>query len=84
MSRDSTFIPFRQPEAIDDPLTEVAREGAQRKYGPGPDFGGRLASGSGAGSPQPSHSPSLAPTGLLVSASHRLRGKVLLIAAAFV
>ena len=30
MSRDSTVIPFRQPEAIDDPLTEVAREGARR------------------------------------------------------
>jgi hypothetical protein len=30
MSRDTTVIPFRQPEAIDDPLTEVAREGAQR------------------------------------------------------
>ena len=29
MSRDSTVIPFRQPEAIDDPLTEVAREGAR-------------------------------------------------------
>jgi hypothetical protein len=28
MSRDITVIPFRQPEAIDDPLTEVAREGA--------------------------------------------------------
>ena len=30
MSRNSTVIPFRQPEAIDDPLTEVAREGARR------------------------------------------------------
>jgi putative transposase len=30
MSRDSTVIPFRQPEALDDPLTEVAREGARR------------------------------------------------------
>src|SRR4029077_15112946 len=30
MSRDSTVIPFRQPETIDDPLTEVAREGARR------------------------------------------------------
>ena len=30
MSRDSTVIPFRQPEAIDDPLTEAAREGARR------------------------------------------------------
>jgi hypothetical protein len=29
MSRDSTVIPDRQPEAIDDPLTEVAREGAR-------------------------------------------------------
>jgi putative transposase len=25
-----SLIPFRQPEAIDDPLTEVAREGARR------------------------------------------------------
>ena len=30
MSRDTTVIPFRQPEAIDDPLTDVAREGARR------------------------------------------------------
>jgi Transposase len=30
MSRDTTVLPFRQPEAIDDPLTEVAREGARR------------------------------------------------------
>jgi putative transposase len=30
MLRDSTVIPFRQPEAIDDPLSEVAREGARR------------------------------------------------------
>src|ERR1700758_1014239 len=30
MSRDTTVVPFRQPEAIDDPLTEVAREGARR------------------------------------------------------
>ena len=28
MSRDSTVLPFRQPEAIDDPLSELAREGA--------------------------------------------------------
>ena len=25
MSRDSTVIPFRQPDAIDDPLTELAQ-----------------------------------------------------------
>ena len=30
MSRDITVIPFRQPEATDDHLTEVAREGARR------------------------------------------------------
>ena len=30
MSRDSTVIPFRQPDVIDDPLTELAREGARR------------------------------------------------------
>jgi hypothetical protein len=30
MSRDTTVIPFRLPEAIDDPVTEVAREGARR------------------------------------------------------
>jgi len=30
MSKDSTVIPFRQPEAIDDPLSELAREGARR------------------------------------------------------
>ena len=30
MSRDSTVVRLRQPDAIDDPLTEVAREGARR------------------------------------------------------
>ena len=30
MPRDTTVIAFRQAEAIDDPLTEVAREGARR------------------------------------------------------
>ena len=30
MSKDTTVIPFRQPDAIDDPLTELAREGARR------------------------------------------------------
>ena len=30
MSRDSTIIPFRQPDTIDDRLTELAREGARR------------------------------------------------------
>src|SRR6186713_2805261 len=30
MSRDTTVIRLRQPDAIDDPLTEVAREGARR------------------------------------------------------
>ena len=30
MSRDITVIPFRQPDAVDDPLSEVAREGARR------------------------------------------------------
>ncbi len=30
MSRDTTVIPFRQPETIDDPLTDIAREGARR------------------------------------------------------
>ena len=30
MSNDSTVIPFRQPDTIDDPLTEQAREGARR------------------------------------------------------
>ena len=30
MSRDTTVIAFRQPEAIDDPLSEIAREGARR------------------------------------------------------
>jgi hypothetical protein len=29
-SRDATVIPFRRPEAIDDPLSELAREGARR------------------------------------------------------
>jgi transposase-like protein len=30
MSRDTTVIAFRQPDAIDDPLTELVREGARR------------------------------------------------------
>ena len=30
MSIDSTVIAFRQPDAIYDPLTELAREGARR------------------------------------------------------
>jgi hypothetical protein len=30
MPRDTTVIAFRQPEAINDPLTEIAREGARR------------------------------------------------------
>jgi putative transposase len=30
MSRDTIVIPFRQPEAIDDPLSKLAREGACR------------------------------------------------------
>ena len=30
MSRDSTVIPFRQPDVFDDPLTDLAREGARR------------------------------------------------------
>jgi hypothetical protein len=30
MTRDTIVIPFRQPDAIDDPLTEIAREGARR------------------------------------------------------
>ena len=30
MSRDTTVIRLRQPDAIDDPLTEIAREGARR------------------------------------------------------
>jgi putative transposase len=29
MSRDATVIAFRQPDAIDDPLTELARERAR-------------------------------------------------------
>ena len=30
MSRDSNVLRFRQPEVVDDPLTELAREGARR------------------------------------------------------
>src|SRR5665213_96214 len=30
MSRDSTVIRLRQPDAVDDPLTDLAREGARR------------------------------------------------------
>jgi hypothetical protein len=37
MSRDTTVIPFRQPEVIDDPLSELAREGARRRMHAGAD-----------------------------------------------
>ncbi len=30
MKEDTTVIPFRQTELIDDPVTEIAREGARR------------------------------------------------------
>jgi hypothetical protein len=30
MLKDTTVIRLRQPDAIDDPLTELAREGARR------------------------------------------------------
>jgi len=30
MNDDTSIIPFRQPESIEDPLTEIAREGARR------------------------------------------------------
>ena len=30
MKDDTSVIPFRQPESIEDPLTEIAREGARR------------------------------------------------------
>jgi putative transposase len=30
MSRNTTVIPFRQPDAVDDALSELAREGARR------------------------------------------------------
>src|ERR1700730_12276532 len=30
MLKDTTVIRFRQPDAVDDPLTELAREGARR------------------------------------------------------
>ena len=33
MSRDTTVIQLRQPDAIDDPLSELAREGARRMLG---------------------------------------------------
>jgi hypothetical protein len=33
MSRDTTVIRLRQPDAIDDPLTELAREAARRMLG---------------------------------------------------
>src|SRR5512132_394866 len=33
MSRETTVIRLRQPDAIDDPLSELAREGARRMLG---------------------------------------------------
>jgi hypothetical protein len=34
MSRDTTVVALRQPGAVDDPLTELAREGARRMLAP--------------------------------------------------
>ena len=31
MSRETTVLPFRQSEAIDDPLSELSREGARHR-----------------------------------------------------
>jgi len=33
MKDDTTIIPLRQSESTDDPLTELAREGARRMLG---------------------------------------------------
>ena len=30
MTEDTEIIPLRQPHSVDDPLTEIAREGARR------------------------------------------------------
>jgi hypothetical protein len=30
MKEDTTILPFRQSEKVDDPLTDIAREGARR------------------------------------------------------
>jgi hypothetical protein len=37
MSTDTAVIAFRQPEAIDDPLSDLAREGARQHAGSGAD-----------------------------------------------
>ena len=33
MKEDTTVIPFRQSDSVEDPLTEIAREGARRMLG---------------------------------------------------
>ena len=35
MTRNSTVVPFRQPDAIDDPLTELAARRRPPHAGPG-------------------------------------------------
>jgi putative transposase len=30
MEKTTTVVPFRQVDSVDDPLTEIAREGARR------------------------------------------------------
>jgi hypothetical protein len=45
MSRDSTVIAFRQPDDIDDLLTELAREGARRMLASGADCRSRRLRG---------------------------------------
>ena len=34
MKEDSGLFPLRQPDSVDDPLTETAREGARRMLAP--------------------------------------------------
>jgi putative transposase len=36
MEKATTVVPFRQAESIEDPLTEIAREGARRAAAHGP------------------------------------------------
>jgi putative transposase len=35
MKEDTSIIPLRQPGSVEDPLTEIAREGARRMLGSG-------------------------------------------------
>ena len=49
MTSDSTVVPLRQPDAIDDPLTAILRSGARRLLAAGDRGGSRGVPGNDEG-----------------------------------